>query len=58
MINVGDLLADKKAPNIIGLVVEINKQHEKPYKIICLGKKLECDLDYIVEYCEVVSESR
>jgi|MDSZ01.2.fsa_nt_gb hypothetical protein len=58
MISVGDLLADKKAPNIVGLVVEINEQHENPYKIICLGKMLECDLDYILKYCEVISENR
>jgi len=52
----GTLLADKTMPELTGLVIRIKEEDPNPYKILCEGKILECDIDHILKYCEVIGD--
>ena len=54
-IKIGDLLADVGVPSLTGVVVDIDFAEEKPYTIFCQGQIVKCDVDYIEEYCKVIS---
>ena len=53
----GTLLADKLVPGLTGLVIEVNHQYNQPFKILCEDQILRCDLDYILEHCDVISNT-
>ena len=51
----GTLLADKTMPELTGLVIEVNHQYKQPFKILCEGQIVRCDLDYVLKHCDVIS---
>ncbi len=55
-IRVGDLLADAGMPSLMGVVIDIDFTEKEPYTIFCEGQIVKCDLDYIEEYCKIVSK--
>ena len=59
---VGDLIRDKVFPEDMGVIVEINKRsYTNHYRIISprnLAASCWYSLDYVLDECEVVCESR
>ena len=55
---IGDLLRDRCVPNLVGVIVDYVEGDDEPYKIVCEGKMVQCDSEYINKYCEVISEVR